>query len=54
MGNPVDNSLLNITAEFDIDLEEIDDRLMELQDTMDSLNENLNNVEMFKIVSKVI
>ena len=54
MGNPVDNSLMNVTAEFDIDIEEIDDRLMELQDTMDQLHQNLTNVEMFKIVSKVI
>jgi hypothetical protein len=33
MGNPsggVDNSLMNITTDFDIDLEEIDDRLEEL------------------------
>ena len=56
MGVPTagnDNSLMNITADFDIDLEEIDDRLEELQDTMDQLHSNLDNVQMFKIVSKV-
>lgn len=56
MGIPTngnDNSLMNITADFDIDLEEIDDRLEELQDTMDQLHSNLDNLQMFKIVSKV-
>ena len=38
---------------MDIDLEEIEDRIIELQDTVSKLIEQKDNVEMFKIVSNL-
>ena len=38
-------------SQMDIDLEEIEDRIIELQDTVSQLIECKDNIEMFKIVS---
>ena len=40
-------------SQMDIDLEEIEDRIIELQDTVSKLIEQKENIEMFKIVSKI-
>ena len=38
-------------SEIDIDLEEVDDRLDELRESLKNMQQNQDNVEMFKVVS---